>query len=54
VWLESYVEEYMALWEHGTFDILTEVAYRAKYSHITIIPTMNVQTVKKDEDGIPV
>jgi hypothetical protein len=44
----------MALWEHGTFDILTEVAYRAKYSHITIIPTMNVQTVKKDEDGIPV
>jgi hypothetical protein len=41
VWLESYVEESMALWEHGTFDILTEAEYRAKYSHITIIPTMN-------------
>jgi hypothetical protein len=53
VWLESYVEEYMALWEYGTFNILTEAEYRAKYSHITIIWTMNVQTVKKDEDGIP-
>jgi hypothetical protein len=41
VWLESYVEESMALWEHGTFDILTEAEYRAKYSHITIIPTTN-------------
>jgi hypothetical protein len=54
VWLESYLEEYTALWEHGTFDILTEAQYRAKYSHIAIIPTMNVQTVKKDEDGLPV
>jgi hypothetical protein len=54
VWLESYVEEYTALREHGTFDILTEAEYRAKYSHISIIPTMNVQTVKKDEDGLPV
>jgi hypothetical protein len=52
------VEEYMALREHGTFDTL-EAEYRTKYSHITIITTMNVQTVKKDKDkkdkdGIPV
>jgi hypothetical protein len=54
VWLKSYVEEYTALPEHSTFDILTEAEYRAKYSHISIIPTMNVQAVKKDEDGLPV
>jgi hypothetical protein len=54
VWLESHVEEYTDLREHGTFDILTEAEYRAKYSHIAIIPTMNVQTVKKDEDGLPI
>jgi hypothetical protein len=55
VWLELYyVEEYMALRKHGTFDFLTEAEYHAKYSQITTIPTMNVHTVKKDEDGIPV
>ncbi len=29
VWLKSYVEEYTALPEHSTFDILTEAEYRA-------------------------
>jgi hypothetical protein len=53
VWIKSYVEEHTALREHGTFDILIEAEFRAQYSHIAIISTMNVQTVKKDEDGLP-
>jgi hypothetical protein len=32
--------------------MLMEADYRVKYSHIAIIPMMNVQTVKKDEDGL--
>jgi hypothetical protein len=48
------MEEYMVLQEHdGTFDILTK-ADCVNYPHIAVIPTMNVQTVKKDEDGLPV
>jgi hypothetical protein len=44
----------MALQEHGTLDIPTEAKCRVKHSRISIIPTMNVHTIKKDEDGIPI
>ncbi len=54
VWLDSYTEEYCALRDHGTFVTITFEEYKRDYSHISIIPTMNVQTVKKDEDGQPV
>jgi hypothetical protein len=44
----------MALQEHFTLDIPTEAKHHAKYSHVSIPPTMNVQTIEKDEDGIPI
>jgi hypothetical protein len=40
--------------DHGTFDVITAKEYELKYSHILVIPTMNVQTIKKDELGLPV
>jgi hypothetical protein len=54
MWLDSYIEEYCALRDHGTFDVITAKEYKTKYSHISVIPTMNVQTIKKDEVGLPV
>jgi hypothetical protein len=54
IWLDSYVKEYCALRDHGTFDVLTAEEYARNYSHITIISTMNVQTIKKDQLGLPV
>jgi hypothetical protein len=53
VWLDSYTKEYCTLCDHGTFTMITFEEYQTKYSHISIIPTMNVQTVKKEEDGLP-
>jgi hypothetical protein len=54
IWLDLYIEEYCALGNHGTFDVITAKEYETKYSHILVIPTMNVQTIKKDELGLPV
>jgi hypothetical protein len=45
---------YCALRDHSTFTTINFEEYQAEYSHISIIPTMNAQTVKKDEDGQPV
>ena len=54
IWLESYAEEYGSLREQETFTVITRAEYEAKYSHITVLPSMVVQTVKHDEVGVPV
>jgi hypothetical protein len=54
IWLDSYIEEYCVLRDHGTFDVITAKKYKTKYSHILVIPTMNVQTIKKDKLELPV
>jgi hypothetical protein len=53
VWIESYVEEYIALREHGTFDILMEAEYRAQYSHIAIISTIMYRQSKRTRMAFP-
>ena len=37
-----------------TFTVISRETYNAKYSHITILPYMVVQTIKHDEVGLPV
>jgi Reverse transcriptase (RNA-dependent DNA polymerase) len=54
IWLDSYSEEYVSLRDQTTFFSLTWEDYERKYSHVKIIPSMNVQTIKKDEAGTPV
>jgi hypothetical protein len=51
LWMESYVEEAMGLPEQDTYVIISAKEYEQCYSNIQIIPTMNVQTLKKDEVG---
>jgi hypothetical protein len=54
IWMDSYTEEYVSLRDQTTFFTLTWEEYERKYSHVKIIPSMNVQTIKKDEEGVPV
>jgi Reverse transcriptase (RNA-dependent DNA polymerase) len=54
VWFDSYSEEYMSLRDQTTFFSITWEEYEHKYSHVKIIPSMNVQTIKKDKVGTPV
>jgi hypothetical protein len=43
----------MGLQEQDTYVVISGKEYEKKYSDIQIIPTMNVQTIKKDEYGAP-
>jgi hypothetical protein len=54
IWLESYHEESNGLKEQNTYSVITADEYRTKYSAYQILPTMCVQTVKTDEEGLPV
>jgi hypothetical protein len=54
VWLDSYGEEYGGLREQETFTVITQAKYKNRYSHITVLPRMVVQTIKHDEVGNPV
>jgi hypothetical protein len=54
VWLESYGEEYGGLRDMETFTVISRAEYDKKYPHITILPSMVVQTIKHDEIGLPV
>jgi hypothetical protein len=54
VWLDLYAEEYGGIRELETFTVLTCAKYDAKYSHVTILPSMVVQRIKHDEIGNPV
>jgi hypothetical protein len=51
LWVESYIEEAMGLKEQDTYVVINAKQYEKEYSDIQIIPTMNVQTLKKDENG---
>jgi hypothetical protein len=51
LWMESYIEEAMGFKEQDTYVVLSAKQYAKDYSDIQIIPTMNVQTLKKDENG---
>jgi hypothetical protein len=51
LWMESYVEEAMGLREQDTYVIISAKEYELRYTDIQVIPTMNVQTLKKDEVG---
>jgi hypothetical protein len=53
IWVDSYVEEANGLKEQDMYVTITAKEYREKYSDIQIIPSMCVQTVKKDEVGAP-
>ena len=54
MWVDSYVEEAMGLSSLNTYDVISLEEYRRKYSHVKILPSMCVQTIKKDGDGRPV
>jgi hypothetical protein len=51
LWVESYIEEAMGLKEQDTYVVINAKQYEKEYLDIQIIPTMNVQTLKKDENG---
>jgi hypothetical protein len=54
LWMQSYLEEIGGLHENNTYVIISAKEYAEKYSDVQILPSMNVQTVKKDSDGAPV
>jgi hypothetical protein len=54
IWMDSYSEEYISLRDQTTFFTLTWEEYERKYSHVKIIPSMNIQTIKRDDVGVPV
>jgi hypothetical protein len=51
VWIDSYLEEAEGLKEQNTYYTISAKEYREKHQHIQVIPSMAVQTVKKDENG---
>jgi hypothetical protein len=53
LWMESYVEEAMGLKEQDIYVVINTKDYEKNYQDIQVIPTMNVQTIKKDERGDP-
>jgi hypothetical protein len=54
VWIDSYAEEYGRLREQETLTVINRAEYESQYSHITMLPSMVVQTIKHDEVGNPV
>jgi Reverse transcriptase (RNA-dependent DNA polymerase) len=54
IWFDSYYAEYVSLQDQTTFFSITWDKYKQKYSHVKIILSMNIQTIKKDEIRIPV
>ena len=52
-WKLSYCEEYESLQNQHTYEKITKKSYWDNFSHISIIPTMCVQTIKHDEHGDP-
>lgn len=53
IWMESYIEEANGLKEMDTYVTLSSKEYADDYSHVQVIPSMAVQTVKPDENGDP-
>ena len=53
IWLESYLEELYGLQSMDTYVTISKREYDRKYSHIEVLPSMNVQVIKPDEDGNP-
>jgi hypothetical protein len=53
LWTESYVEEAMGLKSQDTYVVIGAKDYENNHSNIQIIPTMNVQTIKKDKVAPP-
>jgi hypothetical protein len=51
LWMELYVEEAMGLKEQDTCVVINTKDYDKNYQDINIIPTMHVQTIKKDDRG---
>jgi hypothetical protein len=51
--MESYIEEAMGLKEQDTYVVIKTKDYEKNYQDIQVIPTMNVQTINKDERGDP-
>jgi glycosyltransferase involved in cell wall biosynthesis len=51
--MQSYIEEVMGLKSQDTYVVISAKYYAKNHSDIQIIPTMNVQTIKKDEVGDP-
>ena len=43
----SYIEELTGLKQQQTYDTISQAEYESKYSHIQVIPTMCVHTIKK-------
>lgn len=52
-WKQSYCEEYESLNNQHTYEIINRAHYMDKFSHISILPTMVVQTIKTNEHGEP-
>jgi hypothetical protein len=53
IWVDSYLEEAGGLKEQNTYYTISSKEYREKHQHIQVIPSMCVQTVKKDKNGAP-
>jgi hypothetical protein len=51
--MDSYVEEVQGLKDQDTYVVITPAKYEKSYQSIQIIPTMCVQTIKKDEVDAP-
>ena len=54
VWIDSYAEEYGGLRDQETFTVISRAEYESKYSDVTILPSMVVQTIKHDIVGTPI
>jgi hypothetical protein len=54
LWLESYMEEIQGLRDNDTYTVINGKAYANNYSDVQVLPSMNVQTIKKDSEGLPI
>jgi hypothetical protein len=54
IWRDLYREEAEGLKEQNTYTTILAKEYHEKYSDMQVIPSMCVQTVKKNETGNPV
>jgi hypothetical protein len=52
--VDLYYEELNGLKEHDMYLTISTQEYHKKYSGIQILPSRGIQTIKKDEEGIPV
>jgi hypothetical protein len=53
IWIDSYHEEANGLKEQDTYITISAKEYASTYKNIQVLPSMAVQTIKKDEDGSP-